>query len=116
MTGCRYWRRGECRLVRHGRRPSAGVCRACESAGSNRILGLGDVVRLALSVVPMLESARACGGCRRRQERLNRLAPAPGLRGPVGTSEPADGAIAAKQAGSPERAAGARPGPGRMSP
>lgn len=75
MNGCRWYRRGECRLHRHGRRPSFGVCRICELHKTNRILGLGDLVRLALSSVPKFKKMKSGCGCQGRQNFLNKYVP-----------------------------------------
>jgi len=75
MNGCRWYRRGECRLHRHGRRPSHGVCRICELHKTNRILGLGDLVRLALSSVPKFKKMKSGCGCQGRQNFLNKYVP-----------------------------------------
>ena len=79
MNGCRWFRNSECRLHRYGRRPSPGVCRICELHRTNRIMGLGDIVRLV--VTPLLNrvpiARRVTKGCRcqQRQEKLNQFVP-----------------------------------------
>jgi hypothetical protein len=79
MNGCRWYRRGECRLHRYGRRPSPGVCRICELHKTNRILGLGDLLRLVITPVvdrlPVLRRVTKKCGCQQRQEKLNRFVP-----------------------------------------
>jgi len=64
-------------VQRHGRRPSPGVCHACEDDGTNRITGAGDVLRLILTPLadrlPSVARVRDCSGCQARQEALNRL-------------------------------------------
>jgi len=75
MNGCRWYRNSECRLNRYGSRPSLGVCNYCESKNYNRILGLGDLVRLALSFVPKFKKMKSGCGCQDRQNFLNKYVP-----------------------------------------
>jgi hypothetical protein len=79
QPGCRWFRNGECRVHRHGRRPSPGVCRICELHGQNRILGIGDLLRLVITPVvdrlPVLRRVTKKCGCQQRQEKLNRFVP-----------------------------------------
>lgn len=79
MNGCRWYRGGECLVVRYGDRPSPAVCRFCESRGTNRLLGLGDVLRLAFRRPARVLGVKSCR-CAGRQAALNRYVP---LRSPA---------------------------------
>jgi len=62
-------------LPLYGDRPSSGICRSCEHR--NGLRGLGDAVAWLLSWTPARRlQTRGCGGCKRRQDALNRAAPA----------------------------------------
>lgn len=75
MIDCEFHRRGMCRLGRYGGRPSPGVCGVCQRSGRDRIEGAGDRLRLALHPVHAAGLVPACGGCAKRQRRLNRAMP-----------------------------------------
>lgn len=49
--GCEYWTGDRCRLGKYEGRPSAGVCKACQSAGENHVEGVGDLVKLAIDPI-----------------------------------------------------------------
>lgn len=57
-------------------------------APSPRLRGLGDVVAAATSAVGI----KPCGGCKKRQEALNRLVPFAEAETPPATSGPSDAA------------------------
>lgn len=78
MTDCRYMVDSRCTsrlaLPLYGSRPSAGVCAECEFRNGPR--GLGDLVALMISYTPFRMMQKAgCGGCKQRQEALNKAAP-----------------------------------------
>lgn len=75
---CRLLVKGRCLVHRYGTHPSAGVCGLCEARGQARVLGVGDVVAVALAPALVLAGRLTrgrvdgdCSGCRRRQARLN---------------------------------------------
>ena len=76
---CRYLKDGKCTnrlaLPTFQRSPSAIECVRCEHRDGIR--GLGDVVAWLLSfTVARKMQKRGCGGCKQRQEALNRAVPA----------------------------------------
>lgn len=83
MPDCRFMVDGECRnrlaLPVYGPRPSKGICDQCQHR--NGLRGLGDALAWILSWTPAKRlQAKGCSGCKRRQERLNQIAPAPQAR------------------------------------
>jgi 5-methylcytosine-specific restriction endonuclease McrA len=78
IMDCKHWRDcgvsgGGCCNIEAYHRPSFGVCRICEqhSGGSK---GLGDTIKRAIDKVT-LGKVKPCGGCKKRQEALNKLLP-----------------------------------------
>lgn len=66
--------------ISSGSMPTPGACERCRYR-RERIRGLGDVVALIISWTPLKRMQdKGCGGCKRRQERLNQIAPAPQAR------------------------------------
>lgn len=73
-VNCRHWvdagldEAGTCSKGLHGGSPAIKDCNACPD---RRRRGLGDVVNDAAKAVGI----PTCGGCKKRQEWLNRLVP-----------------------------------------
>ena len=64
-----------CGLNRY-ERPTEEDCEACKAAGRDSIGGLGDNVARYINKTPLRRLKPKGCGCKRRQERLNKLMPA----------------------------------------
>lgn len=75
MTTCRHNINGYCRLNRYGGRPSPGACTMCQRVGHDRVAGIGDLVAMTLHSTPVVRDIvpKGCGGCAKRQRRLNAI-------------------------------------------
>jgi hypothetical protein len=79
-TNCRHLQLHVCTNAearkRFGDHPTAAICARCPHISPN-IHGLGDLVHRVISLLPggKRVQAKGCGGCKARQEALNRAVP-----------------------------------------
>ena len=78
MIRCKYRRESKCLLNRF-ENITNGRCLGCQQNAEDRIVGLGDLVALTINVSPLHRlkpllnrGGRDCG-CKKRQERLNKI-------------------------------------------
>lgn len=65
---------GQCSIGKFGGFPSTGVCQYCILTGGNKPRGAGDRVAHAIHKATG-GKIKPCGGCKKRQELLNKLLP-----------------------------------------
>jgi len=89
---CKHWKdcgvtNGGCCNINYYERPSLGVCRICDKNTDppkdvprikkqkvKKSKGLGDTVKKIIDTVTR-GKVKPCGGCKKRQEALNKLMP-----------------------------------------